>query len=299
MVRTGMTVILFSLALWAFAPLPQGVRAETTGKPDLVIAYSTKTLADVDQKDALAALKIYMEELGRQVGYAITGCLYDSTDRMVQDVRAGKADVIALTTPDYVRLKGRIATEPAITHVRGGKSKHSFLILTRRDGPFSELGSLKNRRISVLKGDEVGMLFLNTTLLRQGFPEARSFFSSVDEKPKTSQVILSVFFGQADCGIVDDVAFRTMCELNPQIGRGLAVLSSSPDLATGISFFRGGLSAEAKAAILSWSGRLKDYPRGRQVLMLFKIDDIVPAKESNLESIKDLMADYERLQRRR
>jgi ABC-type phosphate/phosphonate transport system substrate-binding protein len=294
-----LTISLASSALLTLSGPTRAVWAEATRKPEFIVGYSNKTLADVDPKDATAALKIYTQELGREVGYNTEGKVYDSTDVMIRDANQGKLDLIALTSLEYLRVKGRFESELAIAHVRDGKSKHTYLILVRSDRQFADVGSLKNKRISVLKGDEVGMLFLNTTLLKQGHPEARNFFSEVDEKSKTSQAVLSVFFGQADGCIVDDVAFKTMGELNPQVLKNLTPLVQSGELLTSLSVFRAALPLAMKDEVLAWARRLREYPKGRQVLMLFKVDDIVPVRESDLEGVKRLAAEYDRLRRKR
>ena len=38
-------------------------RLEADGRPDFVIAYSTKMLFDVDAKDAAVAMKLYVDEI--------------------------------------------------------------------------------------------------------------------------------------------------------------------------------------------------------------------------------------------
>jgi hypothetical protein len=40
---------------------------------------------------------------------------------------------------------------------------------------------------------------------------------------------------------------------------------------------------------------LKQMQRGKQVLLLFKIEELIPSKDSDLKSIRDLLTEYEPL----
>ena len=269
------------------------------GQKRLIIAYSDKTFIDVDIKDATAAMKSYVNELANKMGIHGESHLYSNIETLISDVQQGKIDLYVLRTMDFLHAEKRLQGEPAIIHSKNGKSASRYLLLVSSDAPISNLSDLRNKKISVLKGDDVAPLFANVLLLREGHPEMKGFFSSIEEKAKPSQAILAVFFGQANACIVEDSAFRTMVELNPQVGRKLRVLKESPDIMTSISFFRKGLPEETKSMVLQKSFTLKTEPRGKQILMLFKIDDITRAKESDIDSLRAMMAEYDRLKGRR
>jgi ABC-type phosphate/phosphonate transport system substrate-binding protein len=270
-------------------------RSEEPRKPDIVFAYSAKTFIDVDARDAMAALKIYTEEIGRQLGYSTGTYIYDNLETVIREVRNGGFDIIVLSALDFILIRNKIDLELAVGGLRGGKKSFKYLLLTHQNRGYAKIGDLKNKKLTMPKDDNMALLFLNTALLRQKYGEMKSFFSSIEEKNKTSQAVLAVFFGQADACIVTDVVLNTMVEMNPQLGRDLKVITSSQELTTSISVFRKTLNDDMKEKTLGVGRSLKESQRGKQVLLLFKIEDLVPLKDSDLASITDLTHEYERL----
>ena len=54
-------------------------------------------------------------------------------------------------------------------------------------------------------------------------------FCRVEQNKKLTKVVLPVFFRQNDACVVTRRGFKTMSELNPQVGQQLRVLASSPN----------------------------------------------------------------------
>jgi ABC-type phosphate/phosphonate transport system substrate-binding protein len=275
--------------------LAQAARQEAERKADFVFAYNNKILAEVDPKDAIAAMKIYVEELATQAGYHGESQLYDTLEEVVRKVQENTIDLVALSSMDYLRIKNRVDIELSIGQVTGGKGSVKYLLLTNVNRGYTKLGDLKNKKLLIPKGDDIAALYLNTVLLKNRLGEVNDFFSSVEEKTKPSQVVLAVFFGQADACVTTDTALQTMMELNPQIGRSLNIMTSSPELVTSVSAFRRSVNADLKKKTIDVALNLKDNPRGRQILLLFKIDSLTSLKESDLAGIRELVSEYDRL----
>ena len=272
------------------------VRADTAQKPDLVVAYPPKALTDIDPKDAVAAFRIYVDELAKQVGgYRGGSFAYDDIDTVMKEVENGRVDLVSMSSVQYLRLQNKSLVELAYGQARGGKATLKYLILTHANKGYTKIADLRGKKLVLLKGDETGTLYLDTVLLKQRLGEAKDFFSSVDVKIKTSQAVLSVFFGQADACVANDVAYQTMIEMNPQLGKDLKVLVSSPELLDYLAVFRRSLASEIKQKTHEVAEGLKTHPRGRQILMLFKIEDLVPLKETDLSGIRELLSEHDRL----
>jgi ABC-type phosphate/phosphonate transport system substrate-binding protein len=151
----------------------------------------------------------------------------------------------------------------------------------------------------VFKDDDIGALYLNTILLKQKLGEAKDFFGQIEGKSRASQIVLPVFFGQADACVINDVSFKTMVEMNPQLGKDLKILSSSPDLLVGMGVFRKGMPSDLKERIITVAKGLKTQPRGKQVLLLFKMEDLDVIRESDLTATRELVAEYDRIRPRK
>lgn len=281
------------LVLYLFSP---GAGAQTAAaRPDLVVAYSRKAFPDLDAKDVAAAMQLYMNELGKQAGGSAGGYVYDTMSGLIRDIQAGKVDLIALSSVAYLRIRDSVDVELALGHVKGGKKTVKYLVVVNTRSPLNSVADLKGRRVNVLKGDDIGPMYLNFLLLKHKLPDIKKCFSSVEEKNKPSQLVLPVFFGQADACIITDVALKNMTEMNPQIGKATRVLASSEELAESISVLRRAVKEDVKQKAMDVGTTLNKTPRGRQVLMLFKIEGLSPIKEADLAGIKRLLSEHDRL----
>jgi ABC-type phosphate/phosphonate transport system substrate-binding protein len=291
---------LFAFVLvWFAVCLPLTMAAQTPQKNDIVLAYSTKLFIDVDPKDAQAAFTSYSNELARELGLTVSSIQYEDTRSAIELIRNGKADMASLGVIDYLHYKNSSPIELGLGSSRGEKKTTKYLLLTHAKRGYEKIGDLKGKKLLVLKGDDIGPMYLTTVLLRQRFGETKDFFSQVEERSKASQVALPVFFGQADACIINDVSYKIMVEMNPQLGRDLKTLLISPEYLNGVGVFRKGLPGTFKERIINAAKNLKNYARGKQVLLLFKLDDLEPLVESDLTSVKSLLAEYEQLKQRR
>lgn len=177
-------------AIYAFA------LAEHSGRPDMVVAYVSNILLEIDSKDAVAALKVLVRELAKDFGHTSESYIAESSQRIADDLKKGIVDLVGLSSIDFLRLENKINAEVAFGYARGGRSAQTYLLITKNGIGITKVGDLKNRKIAVLKNDQTSMLFLNGLLLRNNLPEATSFFSEVQEKTKPSQMILAVFLAR-------------------------------------------------------------------------------------------------------
>lgn len=289
-------VRIFCLAAILSFTVSTVLLADKAGKvQDFRLGYSLKTLHDVDMKDANAALAIWSKEIGRTKGFHVESAPYEEPLRLAEDLQSGKIDFGIFRAEDFVRLSSRINLDTPISPLRAGKKTHKYIILVRADSPLKELKDLKNKTITFLSNDEASRVFLDILLSGQKLQPAEKFFSATYYKQRSSQVVLSVFFGQSDAAVSNDTSFQTMVELNPQLGVKLRALASSPEYVAGLGTFRKDYDRESKAVVLDSLLGLSDSPRGKQVLMLFKAEKFVILQERELDSMRKLINEYDRL----
>jgi len=274
------------------------VEAAGPEKTQCIVGYSVKGMSDVDPRDAQAALRVWAQETGRKFGFYVETNLYDSVDVLVKDFNNKKLDLVVVSSIDFLRLSPTLKVKPEMSPIRNGKSTTKYVLVVGPDIQKKGLTGLKNKNLAIPKTDQLGMLFLNTHLLKANLPEAHRFFGVIQEKSKESQAILAVFFGQADACVVSDTAFNTMVELNPQVGRKLHVAASSPELMDAVGFFHPDYPASHKEkAIQGMRGGIKDYQRGKQIMLLFNIDRMDTVNDDQLDSVRKLLAEYGRLKK--
>ncbi len=257
--------------------------------------YHLRAMQNIPIKDAEAAIKVWVDELSHEDSLKSKVHLYKDLDPLIKDFQKGELDLISIDPLDYLVSMQEIEAELAFNPVKYGKKTNKYLLLVRSDSSFADITDLRGKKLVVLKGTHAGLLFLNTLLLRHKQEETDKFFFAIDEKNKVLKVVLSVFFGKADACIVPEGAFKTMAELNPQVGKQLRIINSSEELIWGISLFHKDINEKLKEKIKKITYSLKERIRGEQILMLFKIEDIVQLEESSLDTLKNLHNEYEKL----
>jgi phosphonate transport system substrate-binding protein len=259
------------------------------------IGYSSRLIFDVTREDARLALDLWTRELGRDGRIAGTpkATIYDDLPSLVAAIRSEEVDFIALTTLDYMKLQNQLGLEPAVFGTKGGRIADEQILLVRADSGFDRLGKLRNRRLMIMTGGrEIASLWLDIQLAKQGLAPFDQFFAATKEAGKASQVILPVFFRQADACVVNRNAYATAVELNPQIGRAMMVLAKTPPVPLAVTCFRPTLPREQKEKLLSAYEKLLTTPAGRQILTLFRIDGTQQARPGDLDTIEALLREH-------
>lgn len=289
-----------SICLGLLCPLPVFAQ-DSTGTVDGA-AYENVRLGlllpdfrSVDFKAVRAATEIWVRELGKALGYELETSLYTDWSQMEQDALHNKIDIMSASPVKYFYLKEEMDVEVVFTTRRANKITRKIYLLVRADSTYQDIADLTHRTVAVQQGDEIGVLYLNTLLLRNGLSESDMFFSAVEPKEKHSSAIMAVFFGQADACISYDVIFDTMSELNPQIGTQLRVLRASKELINIIAFVRKDVAPDFADQVKQGIMRVDDTPVGRQIMTLFQIDGLQTIDESELGNIESLMREYKTL----
>jgi ABC-type phosphate/phosphonate transport system substrate-binding protein len=290
--RPAVIGIVFCLFL-----LVRGAPAECVENPfgqrGLMFGYSSNLFSELTREDAETALALWSRELARVAGYTVTTKLvvFDDLNQFVAAIRNGQVDFIALTSLDYLKIQGQVPMEPALFGERGGKPGEEQLLLVREDSGVRRLEQLRGRKLTMLRGGsgDIAQLWLDSLLAKREQPPGERFFGGTRKSLKAQQVILPVFFRQADACVVGMNAFRTAVELNPQIGKELKVLATSPVYPIAVTCFRTTLSREQKDEFVRMSFSMVDTVSGKQILTLFRVDKVVRSSDTVMDPLVSLL----------
>jgi phosphonate transport system substrate-binding protein len=138
-------------------------------------------------------------------------------------------------------------------------------------------------------GDEIPRLWVRSVLQEAGVEVGEGGVRVSGTAANVSQAVLPVFFGQVEACVVPVSSLDTMAELNPQLRRDLKVLATSP------AFCQGPICVR-KDVLEEWGHLLSDVlttlhlePEGRQLLTLFRIEQLVPFDDAYLEPTARLL----------
>ncbi len=265
--------------------------------PPIQVGFSSTTLSEVDLNDAVVAIKVWFEQILKTEGldYAFETTVYRDFADLSAAVRQRKVDVLTVSTIEAVKLAADGEFENPLSSEIGGRLECPMLLLVHKEAGITGLDGLRGKKliIDTRQTGELPKVWLEVELARKQLPAAQAFFESVrtvNEKP--SQAVLPVFFRQADACIVRQESFDSMHELNPQIGKTLVAIAKSEPMIRGLTLFRKGFSPERQSKIIPSAQRLPNSVKGRQTLMLFKVDNIKTIPMQKLDPIRRLYEEF-------
>ena len=257
------------------------------------------TFSGVNENDARIALNMLLAKQLKKESWGddIETVIYPDIQAAVKDVREERIDLLTLPTLDYLQVKSEIRMIPKMISGVGPEEEQSYLLLVKKDGKIDSLSGLRQKGLIVEKGvnGRLALKWLDTLLLERSLPESAVFFREVKQVDKSSRALLPVFFGQADACIVRRFAFKTMTELNPQVGKKLMVLERSPVFGSVLLCFRPGIETKLSDSIVDFIQKMPDHAEHRQVLLLFQVKKIFLFEPEHLYDLESLLDRYVRL----
>ncbi len=245
---------------------------------------------------ARAAIKAWAAELRRNRGIfgPTETFLFHDLEAIVRAVQGKEADLLILLTSEYIELKDRIGLEPRFAPHRAGKVTDEVLLLVHRQSGIRTLAGLRGKDLLILNDarGSLGRNWLETHVMSLGVLELDDFFGAVENTTRYSRTVLPIFFRQADVCLVPRVGFNTMTELNPQLGKDLQVLDASPSALPSVLCIRPDFRVDLKEALIDALSTLHEEPRGQQILMMFKVDGLVPFQVEFLGAAQQILTDH-------
>jgi ABC-type phosphate/phosphonate transport system substrate-binding protein len=291
---------LLQIAVWVAGCAPEA-NAQKLISGEMTVGFMEKAFSGVNLNDALAAFKIFLGNVSRQRGYdlVVQTQIFDSASGFEKAIRDGKMQLAIIPSWDYLSMDIQNFVDPYFVAVDEKGFLGNYLLLTRRDSGLNSLADLRGKSVAVLQSTYATLSFnwIETTLLQQKIGMPDTFFSLVEKTTKASGAVLPVFFGKYNACVVDQLAFDTMKELNPQVGNQLQILASSEPLLSAVICLTksGWMSAKHKEDTELALADLHKLPTGQQILTLFRVRGIVPFKPEYLESVKKLKTTRDRL----
>lgn len=259
------------------------------------------TFINVNINDATVAINTWANQLRNKlkVDAKFKLILFDNTDDMVKYNANKNLGMVILNSIDFLKLRSKMSLYPIYTSNDNKNIYNKLYIITKNPG-------VKN--ISELKGEKLGFClkrnnpipeyWIEVLLAKNKLPHLKKFFSQTEEFQSESQLILSVFFGQTDVGIITETSFKTMDELNPQIGKKIKILKVSPGFIFDISSLtKASRNYSYSKDIIEDAINISQYPAGRELLTLMKTVKIVPFRPEYLKSTETLYNEYKSIKK--
>ncbi len=271
--RRSALALLPGAWLW----LRPAVDAAATVAP-LRLAISDTVISHVNLNDARAAMTLWLQRMMVDTGAVIVFSpkVFDTTGEILRRVRAGDFDAVALNVVEY-RQVSEFVDSTQIISAAGMAGMDRYVLLAKRDRGIERLADLKSRTLLALKNPKmcVAKAWLSTVLENSGSGPIEQFFRSVAEETRPAMVVLPVFFGRADACLTSGLSFDTMCELDPQVEKGLVTIAASPAMVVVFYVFRNGFHGAGRNAMVKVFPDVSTSAASRQMAALFQFNNLV------------------------
>jgi ABC-type phosphate/phosphonate transport system substrate-binding protein len=261
------------------------------------IAFSAGMLEGLNRADAKAAMDVWGSTIAVSKGIAASTAteFYETVADLGAAIRSGRVHLIGLRTDEYLALGGNFGEVFFGVHHDGLLDE--YLVLVKRTEAPNGLAGLRGKQVVVLAGSRAGMAteWLDTVTLQSAQVPASEFFGSLQTVPKVSRAVLPVFFGQKDACVVPRSGFRTMVELNPQVGKDLVEIAVSPSMPPSFLVLSDSYQGRERAAVIDALQTLHEEPKGQQLLNMFGHERLFEAPKNGLDAARAILATRERL----
>jgi len=276
----------------------RGQEAELDSTP-FRIGFSHGVFNNINENDAKAAVKVWGQTIARERGIPTDPdpCIFQNTPELLKALRGNLVDAVGITIIEYAALNRDVRFAPIFITYNSGSSRDQYLVLVHRDSKLEHLADLRGRSLALHQDlrDCLAQPWLDTLLIQEEGKPAVEWFGRITQSTKISQVVLPVFFHQSDACVVTRTGFKTMCELNPQLGQQLKVIARSPELVTAVFCFRADYAPAFKEKVFAGVRNLYKTLAGQQVLTIFRCEKLEDQPASCLDSTLELVAQHAQL----
>jgi ABC-type phosphate/phosphonate transport system substrate-binding protein len=161
----------------------------------------------------------------------------------------------------------------------------------------NDFKQLLGKKLGLVDNDPAAELYLNLLAVKNFNKDYKDVFKEIPRERKSHQIILKLFFGQADVVCVYNSYFQITAELNPQILSKIQIISEINGILQGAGFFHQKVDAGFRERVIAEAINLNTYARGQQFLEMFKSEKAERVNVKDLDVSKKLYIDYQHLKK--
>jgi phosphonate transport system substrate-binding protein len=273
--------------------------AHTNAPIPVHFAFSKTMLKDINENDAKAAMKVYAKTIGDDNELDVSsGPIYlNGTNAIAEALRLKQIDMISLTSEEFLALENQGLEGPLLLSIVNQTFTEEYVLLVRDNSPIRKIEDLPGHSLNISSDLRAALapVWLEVLCREHGLGPASQAFAKITSASKTTQVILPVFFGKADVCLTTRNGWDVMGELNPQVKKMLRAIAVSPAVVPGFSCFRRGVSETVKQRLIQAEENSCGQLSFKQLMALFKTDQLACHPVSALESTRQLVTQYHQL----
>ena len=263
-------------------------------EPFFNMAFSGKIFSKINENDSKALTKVLAENLIENSPlkfHTNTPNIIRTLDELEESIENESNDLYVILPTEYIQLKKSDLIEPIIVPEKNNSVFDIYKLIVTKRSSIKNLKDLKGKKILIATSavEDIPHFWLDHLLSVKGLDKKEKYFKEIENSEKSLTSILKVYFGQADACILSESNLNLAIELNPQLNTDFLTLEVSKPIVKAILAQKTFKTEENKKILLDNLLSLNKTTEGKQILMLFKIDRLIPYKEEYLESSYDFV----------
>lgn len=284
-------LLLFALLLLTATPL----LADPFAEPTLRAGFYWKSFPNLSREDIDVSLRLLTEEIGDTVGIESHVTVYDEVETMRRDFEVGKINfVVASSIVLATKFDNRLFVD-GFRFLRNGAENDRILVLANNKSGKTAFKDFSGVRLVLAQYDPVREMVMDVLTQKTFKKGYKANFKEMPREKNDHQLILKLFFDQADITCVYDTAYQTSIELNPQLLTKLQVITQVEGLPQGSGLFHRNTPAEFREHVIEETLKLNTRSRGQLLLQLFQTDQAVRSTPADLVPALKLIETYQSL----
>lgn len=274
--------VLFLLLLGALPSSPALAVDET-----IRMGFYQGARREMSRADLRSAFSLWTQELAETFKMTIVVTFFEDVDKMRQAFERG--EINSVSADAMTLAKNFSIADLAEGYSVAMPTSWNMLMLSGRESGVRTAADLLGKRLAMLEDDLAAATFLETVCLRQYGRECSKVFSDIQRLPNNNQAVMRLFFDKVDVALVYRYGYELSREMNPQLEKKAGqVVLEVPFTGMFFAFFSQRVDPPLRARAVKLIPTLHTYPRGRQLLDIFKMDHLEVANPQDLKPFLQL-----------
>ena len=246
---------------------------------------------EMSRTDLRSAFTLWTQELAVAFKMSVSVTFFEDIGAMRQAFERGEINAVSADAMTLARNFKSADLAEGYSVVM--PPNWNMLLLAGRDSGVRSVGDLVGKRVALLEDDLTASIYLETVCLRQYGRECSKVFSDIQRLPNNNQAVMRLFFDKTDVALVYRYGYELSREMNPQLDPKIGqVVLEAPFSGMFYSFFSNKVDPALRARAVKLIPTLHTYPRGRQLLDIFKMDHLEVANPQELKPFLQLDQDW-------
>ena len=265
--------------------------------PELISGWYFPSINNsVSRTDFQVALDFWMQEFTQNLDIKHTEVkLFDRIDEMLSAYKKGDLSLIIVPPLLLVKYFELNTLADGFTTINQTGKPSGMVVLARKDKNIWEKKDFENKRLVMQENDELADVYLDSLVIPHFHKKYKKVFNSVKFLKKQNAIIHSLFFDQADVGVVYLETFDLMNELNPQIKDKIKIMENFPNHSLHYSFFHFQFPEDQRKMIVQEALKLNHSVRAQEILSNFRMAAVKECSVKSLEPFIRLNDQYNKL----